>query len=314
MTRLLVTGADGFVGRWLVRAARAQGHTLVAAIAPGGAPPSTWLTEAEDAGVETVVADLRSPEGVAALAATHPDAVIHLAAVASGAAARKDPALAWTVNAGGTAALAEALSHHGGAPRFLLVSSGEVYGRDHAGPIPESAPLVPASPYAASKVGSEVAALEVHRRAGLPVIVARPFTHTGPGQAPIFVLPALASRLREAIKRELWQVPVGDLTPVRDFLDVRDVVQAYLLLVQQGEPGEVYNVASGTGRSLADCFKRLAELLNSPARAVTVPNLLRQGDIPSLIGDPARLHAATGWTPQYSFDRTLQDLVDAQAH
>ncbi|MEO5800869.1 MAG: GDP-mannose 4,6-dehydratase, partial [Gemmatimonadales bacterium] len=234
-------------------------------------------------------------------------------ALSSGAAARQDPAKAWSINAGGTAALFDALSQSG-TPTVVLASTGEVYGRGHSGPIAEDAPLVPASPYAVTKVGAEFAADEVRRRTGLKVITVRPFTHTGPGQAPLFVIPALASRLREALKRDLWQIPVGDLTPVRDFLDVRDVVAAYLLLLEHGVSGEAYNIASGVGRSLADCFKQLAALLGSPAHAVTMPSLLRQSDIPVLIGDATKLRAATGWAPQYSFERTLQDLVDAQAH
>lgn len=312
MTRLLVTGADGFVGRHLVRAARAAGSSVIAAVGPGGAMPEEWLTPEELAGVTSLTIDIRDATAYALLAGHEPDAVVHLAALSSGAAARQDPARAWSINAGGTAALLDALAA-AGSPTVLLVSTGEVYGRDHATAIAETAPLVPASPYAATKVGAELAADEVRRRTGLKVMVARPFTHTGPGQAPLFVIPALATRLREALKRDLWQIPVGDLTPVRDFLDVRDVVAAYLLLLERGEAGEAYNIASGVGQSLADCFKRLAELMGSPARAVTMPSLLRQSDIPVLIGDPGKLRAATGWAPQYSFERTLQDLVDAQA-
>ncbi|MES2306166.1 MAG: NAD-dependent epimerase/dehydratase family protein [Gemmatimonadota bacterium] len=311
--RLLVTGADGFVGRHLVRAARAAGHSVVAAVGPGGAMPEAWLSPDEVAGVTALVADLRAPDTYKILADFAPDSVVHLAALSSGAAARQDPATAWSINAGGTAALFDALAQTG-TPTVLLASTGEVYGRGHAEQIPENAPLLPASPYAVTKLGAECAADEVRRRTGLKVIIARPFTHTGPGQAPLFVIPALASRLREALKRDLWQIPVGDLTPVRDFLDVRDVVAAYLLLLDRGVSGEAYNIASGVGQSLADCFKRLAALLGSPAHAVTMPSLLRQSDIPVLIGDASKLRAATGWAPQYSFERTLQDLVDAQAH
>jgi len=313
VSRLLVTGADGFVGRWLVRAARAAGHRVVAAIAPGGALPATWLTAEELRGCEAVEADLRDPDGISLLAATEPEAVVHLAAVASGAAARQDPAGAWALNAGATAALADALAH-GSRPTFLLVSTGEVYGRDHGGPIPESALPAPCSPYAASKVGAEVAALEVRRRTGLPVVIARPFPHTGPGQAPIYVLAALAARLRLAAAAGATEVTVGNLAPVRDLLDVRDVVQAYLALLAKGVSGEVYNVASGTGHRLFDCFDMLARLAGTTARPVQDASLLRAADLPILIGDPTRIRTTTGWLPRISLDRTLQDLVHAQAH
>jgi GDP-4-dehydro-6-deoxy-D-mannose reductase len=310
--RLLVTGADGFVGRWLVQAAIAAGHHVVAAIAPGRERPAGWHDPA-GAPAEVVTADLRESAGIDRLAATHPEAVVHLAAVASGAAARQDPAAAWALNAGATAALAEQLAGNPRRPRFLHVSTAEVYGRDHAGPIAESAGLLPCSPYAASKVGGEVAVMEVRRRAGLPVIIARPFPHTGPGQAPIYVLPALVQRLREAARRGASQVPVGNLGPIRDFLDVRDVVRAYLSLLERGQGGEVYNVASGEGRRLADCFATLARMVGSEAHPVQDASLLRTADIPALVGDATKLRSATGWSPAIPFDRTLQDLVDAQA-
>ena len=307
-----MTGADGFVGRWLVRAARAAGHHVIAAVAPDGVAPTTWLTSEELAGCETVRADLREPAGIAALVATAPSAVIHLAAMASGAAARLEPAAAWALNAGATAALADGLVQVG-RPTFLLVSTGEVYGRDHSGPIPETASLAPCSPYAASKVGAEVAVLEVRRRTGLPVVIARPFPHTGPGQAPIYVLPALAARLREAARTGAAEIAVGNLAPVRDLLDVRDVVTAYLALLTKGVPGEAYNVASGTGHRLTECFEMLARLAGTTARPVQDAALLRAADLPTVIGDPTRLRTTTGWAPQISLDRTLQDLVHAQA-
>lgn len=310
--RLLVTGADGFVGRWLVRAARAAGHQVVAAIVPDGVAPTEWLTPDESAGCEVVRADLRLVAGIADLVATAPDAVVHLAAVASGDAARRDPAAAWAINAGATAALTDALAH-GSRPTFLLVSTGEVYGRDHVGPIPETAPLAPCSLYAASKVGAEIAALEVHRRAALPVVIARSFPHTGPGQAPIYVLAALAARLRDAARRGATEVAVGNLEPVRDLLDVRDVVEAYLALLAKGEPGHAYNVASGIGHHLAECFNSLARLTGASVRPVQDASLFRTADLPVLIGDPTRIRALTGWAPRISLDRTLQDLVHAQA-
>ncbi|MBL0177855.1 MAG: SDR family oxidoreductase [Gemmatimonadetes bacterium] len=149
----------------------------------------------ELAGCEAVRADLRDPAGHRGARCHRAEAVIHLAAMASARlrAVIRPPPCASACRA--TAALADGLVH-AGRPTFLLVSTGEVYGRDHSGPIPETASLAPCSPYAASKVGAEVAVLEVRRRTGLPVVIARPFPHTGPGQAPIYVLPALAARLR----------------------------------------------------------------------------------------------------------------------
>ncbi|HEX3926453.1 MAG TPA: NAD-dependent epimerase/dehydratase family protein [Gemmatimonadales bacterium] len=309
MTRLLVTGADGFVGRWLVQAALSQGDDVIAAISGVTPVPAEWQHQH----VQTVVADLRTPEGVARVADTAPDAVIHLAAIASSRAVRQTPIEAWTLNAGATAALADALAALG-SPVFLLVSTSEVYGAGHTEPIDETALPAPVSLYAATKLGAEIAAFEVRRRTGLPVLVARPFTHTGPGQLPVYVLPALAERLRQAVLRGEKTVAVGNLAPVRDVLDVRDVVRAYLLLLAQGAPGEVYNVATGQGRPLLECFRILARLAGSDAVPVADALLVRSTDIPVLVGDATRLRVATGWSPTIPLEQTLQELTNAQAH
>lgn len=314
MTHLLVTGADGFVGRWLVREALAQGWRVTAAIGPGGESPASWLTAAEAAGVSTLTADVTVPADLTRLAAVEAGAVVHLAAVSSGAAARQDPEAAMEVNGVATVRLLEALGGTGRRPRFLFVSTGEVYGAGHDGPIPEDAPLRPVSPYAASKLAAEAAVLDIASADGMDAIVARAFPHSGPGQSTAFVLPAFAARLREARRLGQREIPVGNLNVVRDFLDVRDVVRAYLLLLARGRAGECYNVASGSGQHLRDCFVRLASLVEVDAVPVEDASLVRPADIPVLIGDPATLKAATGWQPIIDFAQTLQDLLDAQAH
>lgn len=314
MKRLLVTGADGFVGRFLVRAARAEGHEVIAAVMPGATPPSEWDDAASGPPVSVLAADITVEAHRKRIAASRADAVIHLAAVASGAAARQDPEAAMSVNANATTWLVHELGEAGHPTRFLFVSTGEVYGPGHAGPIGEDAPMNPVSPYAASKFAAEPAVLGMSEGSCVEGIIARPFTHTGPGQAPLYVLPALASRLAEAKRSGAATVKTGNLAPVRDFLDVRDVVRAYLLLLERGVSGEVYNVASGVGRSLAACFDALARIIGADAVAEPDAAFLRPDDIPVLIGDPAKLRQATGWSPRIPFDRTLQDLVDAQAH
>lgn len=310
--RLLVTGADGFVGRWLVRAARADGHSVIASIVPDALPPLEWQAGDALPLVEVVRADFRQEADVARLGQLGAQAVVHLAAIASGAEARENPDLAVRVNGVMTAYFADRLCESG-RPRFLMVSSGEVYGRAHVGAIPEAMRPQPSSPYAISKFAGEVALGMAWRDAGLPVIIARAFPHTGPGQSTTYVLPALAARLREAKRVGATEVRTGNLSGVRDFLDVRDVVRAYLLLLEHGVAGEVYNVASGQGRRLQDCFEALAKLTGMVPHAVEDAELLRPDDIPVLIGDATKLRNATGWSPQIPFESTLQDLVDAQA-
>lgn len=312
MKRLLITGADGFVGRWLVREALAQGWTVTAVTGPGGAPPSSWLDTGADA-VTTFEADFDSLAAITRVAREPADAVVHLAAVASGAAARRDPEAAMRVNGVASVMLLTQVHEFGRRPRLLMVSTGEVYGTGHAGPIPESAPRRPVSDYARSKSAGEDAIEDLAPAMGLDVITVRPFTHTGPGQAPLYVLPGIARRLRDAKRAGGREIRVGNLDPIRDFLDVRDVVRAYLLLIEHGVTGAVYNVASGEGHGLRDCFARLADAVGVDAVPVPDPALMRPVDIPILIGDPSRLRAATGWSPAIPFDQTLRDLVDAQA-
>lgn len=315
--KVLVTGADGFVGRHVVRVLRQAGDTVAAGCRPGG-PAVDWTSD-HSAGppVEVIPLEIADDASVAAALAWGPDAVVHLAAVASVRQGRARPGATWEVNAAGTARLAAAAGGLREAgwldPVVLVVSSGEVYGPGREAPRQESDPTAPVSAYAASKLGAEVAALEAWRRTGLRVIIARPFPHTGPGQTSDYVVPAFVGRLREAGRQGARTVAVGNLDPVRDLLDVRDVAVAYRRLLESGQPGQAYNVARGTGVSLAEVFRRLAALIGVAAEPVPDPSLVRTADIPHLVGDPAKLTRATGWTPAISFEQTLQGLVDAQA-
>jgi GDP-4-dehydro-6-deoxy-D-mannose reductase len=246
------------------------------------------------------------------------DAIIHLAAVASGSEARQDPGRAWVVNAAGTARLVHSAlllrDRAGVDPLVLVVSSAEVYGHGPAKPRVETDPLSPQSPYAASKVGSEVAALEAWRRASLRVVIARPFPHTGTGQSQLYVIPAFLQRLRAAREAKATQVPTGNLDPVRDLLDVRDVARAYIELLVSGAPGEAYNVARGEGVTLRELFRRLADLAGVNVEPVPDAALMRSGDIQYLVGDASKLNRATGWSPRITLEQTLREMVDAQAH
>jgi GDP-4-dehydro-6-deoxy-D-mannose reductase len=282
---------------------------------PGEGIPDSASTGAERIRWRSL--DLSDPGSVQDVLAGEPEAVVHLAALASGAEARRDPGRAWEVNAAGTARLANLLGEQRSAgrtePLLLLVSTAEVYGvGDATAPRREDECPAPVSPYASSKLGAEVAAREVARRTGLRVVIARSFPHTGPGQSDRYVVPAFARRLRAARRLGALTVKTGNLEPVRDFLDVRDVVAAYAALLRHGVPGTVYNVASGTGYSLHDVFRRLASIIGVNASAEVVPEFTRTADLPHLVGDASRIRAATGWSPRIPFDQTLQDVVDAQ--
>ncbi|HXY68388.1 MAG TPA: GDP-mannose 4,6-dehydratase [Gemmatimonadales bacterium] len=314
--RVLVTGADGFVGRWVLRALLAAGHEVVAGRQPGPPRPD-GLTAAERAAAAWLPLELGDAGSVRQALVRDVDAVIHLAAVASGGDALKDPGVAWSVNAAGTARLLGELGRRRHAqeidPVVVVVSTAEVYGAGPARALVESDPVAPRSPYAASKAGAELAAAETRLRTGLRVVVARAFPHTGPGQDERFVAPAFARRLRGARLARARVVKVGNLEPVRDFLDVRDVADAYVALLARGVAGETYNVASGRGLALRELFERLAAIVGVDAIAEPDPEFMRPADIPRLVGDAGKLGAATGWAPRIPLERTLTDLVHAQA-
>lgn len=314
--KVLVTGADGFVGRWLIRRLLDDGREVYGAVRPSEPQRDDGLTAEERASVRWLPLEITDSESVRRCVDLPYDAVVHLAAISSGVVALRDPGEAWSVNAAGTArivhVLAEARRKDRADPAVLVISTGEVYGRGQSTLRRETDPTAPCSPYAASKLGAEEAALEAWRRSGLRVIIARSFAHTGPGQEAGFVVPAFAQRLRFAKRIGAPVVKVGNLEPVRDLLHVQDVVDAYVRLITQGEAGEVYNVASGQGTRLEDLLFRMAELLGVRPIPEADPELMRPADIPHLVGDSAKLRAATGWTPRRSLDETLRDVLDAQ--
>ena len=191
------------------------------------------------------------------------------------------------------------------------MSSAEVYGvvTPDQLPLGEDTPTAPASPYAASKLAAEAVALQAWRGYGQGVIVVRPFNHIGPGQSPNFFVPALAKRIVDARRSGADSLRVGTLTTRRDFTDVRDVVAAYRLLMEEGAPGDVYNVCSGTDCAMADVAALLLELAGADLRLETDPELVRPVDVPVLRGDARRLREATGWRPAIPLATTLADVL-----
>lgn len=311
--RVLVTGADGFVGQWLVQALLAAGHAVTGAVREGRPMPGR-LTPDQLAAVRWVPLDLLDPAAIDQVAEEEADGVVHLAAVASSVVAGKDPGTAWAVNAAGTARLVEALAVRGAHRRVVVVSTAEVYGPGEPRPRRETDQVRPVSPYAATKAAAEIAALEAGRRTGMAVMVARPFPHTGPGQTTTYVAPAFLDRIRFAQRTGAVAVKTGNLDPVRELLDVRDVADAYLALLDRGRAGEIYNVARGEGIAIGDLFTALADAAGVRVLPEPDPSLLRVTDVPHLVGDPSKIMAETGWSAAHPLAQTLRDLVDAQAH
>jgi GDP-4-dehydro-6-deoxy-D-mannose reductase len=295
--KVLVTGADGFVGTHLVRVLRARGDDVDACGGPDG-PGGLEITQ--HAAVDARIGEAR------------PDAVVHLAGVSSVARSHEQPGATLQVNVLGAGYLLEAIRRHVPRARVVLIGSGEVYGALTKGTrASESDPPRPLSPYAASKVAAEVAASQMVTAYGLNVILARPFNHLGPGQSPGFVVPSLARQLLEvAAGRAAPVISVGNLSPVRDFSHVLDVVEGYLLLLERGRPGEVYNLCSGEGRSIEDLLRELQQLIGTRAEVKVDPQRLRPVEIPWLVGNPARIEAL-GWQRRRTVGQALGELIDS---
>lgn len=313
--KILVTGADGFVGSRLVPRLITSGHEITAALLPLASLSEQAARRELLGGAQTKLLDLLDAESVESVVEEEWDAVVHLAAVASGSEANRDPVVAWKVNTLGTVRLVNALGElrRGGAdPMLLYVSTGEVYGAGEPVARVETDEVQPCSPYAATKLAAEIAVLEASRRTGLRAVVARPFPHTGAGQDARFVVPAFAKRVLAAKRLQAPAIKVGNLDPVRDFLHVDDVVDAYALLLESGCPGEVYNIASGSGVSVKDLLLMVAEAVGHRVRPEVARGLVRAVDVPHLVGDSEKLRADTGWRPRLSVEQAVQEVVDAQ--
>jgi len=313
--RALVTGGQGFVAQWAIRALLGRGWRVAAAgVAHGTEAPV--LSDAERREVDWLTMDVTDGEQIGrVIERAVPDVVLHLAAISHVPDAKRNPAYAYEVNAVGTVRLlskvAERRREGGTDPLVLVVGSCEQYGRHAASemPLSEAAEQRPLTLYAASKASQEVAAMQAFRGDGLRVICTRSFNHSGAGQAQSFVLPGLVSRALALPKRG-GRLTIGNGDTVRDFLHVEDVVDAYLSLADRGTPGEVYNVCSGEGVSIRALAESVLQRIGVPADISSDPALTRPVDVPVQIGNNAKLRRATGWTPR----RTREDIIDDLIH
>lgn len=303
--RALVTGGNGFVGRHLIEELRTRGYeTIVAGHGP-----------ALDEATYDVTIDLReSGKLLPLLESARPHLVFHLAAQAFVPRATEDPLETYDINVMGTARLVDAIRRlpDGTMPRLLFVSSAEVYGPHESSDLPlrETTLTNPATPYAASKIAGEAIVLASARTYGFEAIVTRAFNHIGPGQSERFSVPRFARLLAAIAAGAPPILPVGNLETKRDFLDVRDVVRAYIDLCERGSQGEIYNVCSGVGTRMADVLRQLVMTAHVPVEIREDPALMRPADVSTVYGDNAKLKAATGWEPTYSLARSLRDIYE----
>lgn len=300
--RTLVTGGTGFAGRHLVATLRERGNEV------------TVAGHSRDGNGVDYILDLQDSESVTELVASaRPRIIYHLAAVAFVPDAIHDPMRTYEVNTMGTARLFEAIRNvyvHQAPPRCIFISSAEVYGArvPNEYPLRETLTAQPITPYAASKFAGEAIALAAWRTFGIPVIVTRAFNHIGPGQSDRFAIPSFANGLAAISRGAEPVLLVGNLASKRDFLDVRDVVSAYVALADDGLEGESYNVCSGRPVSMTEILRQLIAVANVAVDIREDSDLLRPTDNPLSYGDNTKLRAMTGWRPRFTLTQSLQDV------
>ncbi|HXO10046.1 MAG TPA: GDP-mannose 4,6-dehydratase [Solirubrobacteraceae bacterium] len=298
-----MTGAAGFAGSWLVRASAEAGDEVFAL----SRSPVPILGAAA-----SLTVDLRDGDAVrAAVRRAEPEVIYHLGALSSVGRSWDEPARTVNENAATAVNVLEAVRLDAPDARVVWVSSCEVYGPPAALPVRESAQMAPASPYAVSKASGEMLATVYAESFGLDLVRARPFSHSGPGQRPIFLLSSLARQVAEgrAAEADRIRVVTGNPDTRRDFTDVRDTVRAYRLLASSGADG-AFNVSSGRSVSCAEHVQLLADLVSPIAVEHAVdPARVRAHEVMDLRGDHSLLTAATGWAPQIPLRQTISDTL-----
>jgi GDP-4-dehydro-6-deoxy-D-mannose reductase len=288
--RVLVTGAGGFAGSHLVEYLRSQSHHVV-----GWTRQTVDLLDRDR--VRSAIGELR------------PTQVYHCAGMAHVADSWHQTAQPLESNVMGTEYLFQALRLEKVRCRVLIPGSATVYAPSTE-PLSEDAAVVPASPYAISKLAQEQLALRAIHEDGLDVVVTRSFNHTGPRQTPAYVAPSIARQIALIERGTLEPViKVGNLDARRDLTDVRDVVRAYAALMQHGTTGVIYNVASGVARSIQSVLEALVSRAKVPVRIEVDQARMRPNDVPVVVGSYSRLNEVTGWRPEIPFEQMLDDLL-----
>jgi GDP-4-dehydro-6-deoxy-D-mannose reductase len=314
--RVLITGITGFAGGFLAEALLARGQVQLLGLSRRGEwPIELWHLQNW---VDLSACDLSDgkmiEEQVRQFA---PEQIYHLAGYAHVGQSFREPLAAWAGNLTATLALYEAVSRWAKGCRILFVSSGQIYG-EPATPeqaFQEGAPLRPTSPYAASKAAADLASFQYTRSPGLDIVRVRPFNHVGPRQSPQFAVAHFAQQIA-AIERG-QRPPIletGNLKPLRDLTDVRDMVQGYVSLMERGKTGEVYNAAAGEVHSMEVVLNRLLKMARAQVEIRQKPDQVRTTETSAIRADAGKLRRETGWAPRYSLDQTLTDTLEFWRH
>lgn len=302
----MITGAGGFVGRHLI--AELERETQWQIIGLELRPSST------KGRARMLVCDLQDRGLVERTVARHrPDFVVHLAAQSYVPQALASPADTIVNNSVGQIYLSEACRLAGINPVFLVIGSAEVYGfaQPDEMPLTEQQPFRPGNPYAVSKITQDMLGYQYFKTYGMKMVRLRPFNHFGPGQSDRFVLSSFARQIAQAEQGLIEPtVLTGDLSSERDFCDVRDVVQGYRLALERAQPGEAYNIGSGTARPVGALLEMLIGMATIPIDIRRDPARMRPSDVPVLVGDARKFREATGWEPRIPIEDSLLDMLN----
>jgi len=297
MSKIVVTGSNGFVGQHLVKELSDNGYAVIGV---GGAQGSKEKSPYVESYLEL---DLTKPEEAAQIDFTDVTGVVHLAGLAAVGPSFDKPMEYIDVNIGIEVNLFETALKQKATPRFLVISSATLYDPSAEQSLTEESPLLPNSPYAVSKIGQEQMAHYYETR-GFETVIARPFNHIGPGQGPGFIVPDLAQQIVAGGK-----VLVGNLDAKRDYTDVRDIVRAYRLLLEKGRPGEVYNICSGSPLSGHDILDGLCVAAEVKPEIKQDPDKIRPSDSPLISGSHDKISKDTDWQPEIPLEITLKDVI-----
>jgi GDP-4-dehydro-6-deoxy-D-mannose reductase len=309
--RALVTGASGFVGGHLAEHLVAEGDLVIGLSASGQWPPALVHLGRCVRLERFDLVEKGENELAELICRKQPEVIYHLAAQSNPQGSLDDPRGTWTLNLGGSLNLLEAIKASGQKARVILVGSGVCYGNPAPEfiPVNEACPLRPNNPYAASKAAVDMLGIQHYLAYGTDVVMVRPFNHAGPRQSPRYVLAALARQIAEAELGHRDCLEVGNLDVVRDFTDVRDVVRAYRLLARSGRAGEIYNLGTGHGTSIAAALDYLRSIARKPVAISVDPARVRSVDQPLLITDASKLRAAVDWEARFTIEQTLEDML-----
>jgi GDP-4-dehydro-6-deoxy-D-mannose reductase len=304
--KVFITGATGFVGCYLRELLKSLGHRIW-----GSAFPHVPETPPDE---QIFYLDIRSDKEVFAhIKDIKPDWVFHLAAVSNVGHSWKRRKETMETNIVGTLNLFEGLREYSPHARVIFISSSDIYGTEHSfeSPLDEKSDVTAVNPYAYSKWSGEVLSEFYTRIENLNIVIARPFPHTGPGQSPDFVCSDWACQIARIEKGQSEpEIHVGNITVERDFTDVRDVVRAYVALVEKGRTGEVYNVCSGQSYSLETILQCLLSHTQKEIAVRIDSQKIRKVDISRLVGDNQKIREEISWEPKIPLERSLEELLD----